>query len=182
MTATVNSAFDIAFWFLDTAENQNEYLQPQKLQRLMFLAQAYYVVAFNGRTLMPAVFVADEMGPIEPNVYAAFSKGRPDVDVDIFLPLEVESFLDSIWRRFGHYSADRLTRLTKDTIAYKQAYNRGKRAEIPLDAMRLSFTRAENTPAVEQVIKPKVMRTQTGRPVVVKAWDPTAKPPTRTRA
>jgi uncharacterized phage-associated protein len=177
MQADVTSAFDIAFWFLDTAENQSEYLQPQKLQRLMFLAQAYYVVAFNGRKLMPGVFVADEMGPIEPNIYAAFSKGRPDVDVDIFLPVEIEAFMDSLWRRFGHYSADRLARLTKDTLAYKQAYNLGKRTEITLDAMRLSFTRAESTPAVEQVVKPKMMRTQSGRSVVVKAWDPTAKKP-----
>ncbi|MFQ5765827.1 MAG: type II toxin-antitoxin system antitoxin SocA domain-containing protein, partial [Rhodospirillales bacterium] len=155
MPADVDNAFDIAFWFADTALNENEYLQPQKLQRLMFIAQAYYTVAFNGRKLMPAMFVADEMGPIEPNIYTAFSKGRPDVDARMFLPHEVETFLDSIWRRFGHHSTDRLNKMVKETTAYKQAYKRSPRAEITLEAMQLSFARAEQTPGVTQVVKPK---------------------------
>jgi len=175
MPADVDNAFDIAFWFADTALNENEYLQPQKLQRLLFIAQAYYTVAFNGRKLMPAVFVADEIGPIEPNIYTAFSKGRPDVDARLFLPDEVERFLDSIWRRFGHHSSDRLNDMVKQTTAYKQALRGGHRAEITLDAMRLSFARAEKTPGVAQVVKPKIMRTQSGKAVAVKAWVPGAK-------
>lgn len=113
MPADVENAFDIAFWFADTALNENEYLQPQKLQRLLFIAQAYYTVAFNGRKLMPAVFIAEEMGPIEPNIYIAFSKGRPDIDARLFLPHDVETFLDGIWRRFGHHSAERLNKMNK---------------------------------------------------------------------
>ena len=76
MPADVSNAFDIAFWFADTALNENEYLQPQKLQRLLFIAQSYYCIVQKGRKLMPAVFVADETGPMEPNVYMAFSRGR----------------------------------------------------------------------------------------------------------
>lgn len=175
MPADVDNAFDVAFWFADTALNENEYLQPQKLQRLMFIAQAYYTVAYNGRKLMPAVFIADEMGPVEPNIYIAFSKGRPEVDAQLFLPHDVEAFLDGIWRRFGHHSTERLNKMTRETTAYKQALKRGNRAEISLDAMRLSFARAEKTPGVAQVIKPKVLRTQSGKPVTVKAWVPGAK-------
>ena len=176
MPAAVKSAFDVAFWFADTALHDNEYMQPQKLQRLLFLSQAYHLVAFDGRKLMPAIFVADELGPIEPNVYAAFSKGRPDIEVDIFLTSDVDAFLSSIWRRFGHLTAERLTRMTNATLCYKQAVRRGRRAEIPLDTMRMSFSRAETTPGIEQVVKPKILRTQSGRPVMVKAWVPGAKP------
>lgn len=172
MPADVENAFDIAFWFADTALNENEYLQPQKLQQLLFIAQAYYCVAYNGRKLMPAVFIADERGPIEPNSYAAFSKGRPDIDARLFLPHEVEAFLDSIWRRFGHHTTDRLSRMVKETTAYKQAIKRGHKAEIPLDAIHLSFARAEQTPGVQQVVKPKMLRTQSGKAVAVKAWVP----------
>ena len=175
MPADVDNAFDIAFWFADTALNDNEYLQLQKLQRLLFIAQAYYTVAFNGRKLMPAVFIADEMGPIEPNIYMAFSKGRPEVDARLFLPPHVETFLDGIWRLFGHHSTDRLNKMTKETSALNQAYRRGNRAEIPLDDMRLSFARAEKTPGVAQVVKPKTLRTQSGKAVTVKAWVPGAK-------
>ena len=172
MTAAVDSAFDVALWFTDQALNTNEYLQPQKLQRLLFLAQSYYTVAFSGRTLMPAHFVADEMGPLEPNVYKAFANGRPNVEVEMFMAPEVEEFLYSIWRRFGHHSVEHLTRLTRKTPAYRQAYQRGPRSEIQLQAMRLSFTRAENTPPVAKVTGQKVLRSQTGKPVAVKAWTP----------
>ncbi len=176
MPADIDTAVDVAVWFCDQALNHNEYLQPQKLHRLMFLAQGYYAVAYGGRKLMPAVFVADQMGPIEPNVYKVFTKGRPEVDVDMFLPDEAEALLISIWRRFGHYSAEQLTRLTKDTEAYRKAFAKGPRAEIPLVAMRLSFTRAQETPTVDRVVQPKMLRSQSGGPVKVKSWVPGAKP------
>lgn len=172
MRAAVDSTFDVVFWLADTALNSNEYLQPQKLQRLLFLCQAYYAVVYNGRKLMPAVFIADEMGPIEPNVYRALSRGRPDMDVDLFLDPDIEAFLDSIWRRFGHYSSERLTQMTKETMAYKQARREGLRSEITLQTMIHSFVRAQDTPSVDQVVKPKIMRSQTGKPVAVQAWNP----------
>ncbi|MBT6087881.1 MAG: hypothetical protein HOH22_19360 [Rhodospirillaceae bacterium] len=176
MAAEVNNAFDVAFFFADTALAKNEYLQPQKLQGLLFLSQAYFAVAFEGRKLMPAVFVADERGPLEPNVYIAFSKGRPTLDADLFLSSEVEGFLDAIWRRFGHMGTDKITSMTKETSAYSKARNRAHRAEIPLDEMRLSFIRAEKTPGVGQVVKPKLYRTQSGKNVTVQRWVPGTKP------
>jgi uncharacterized phage-associated protein len=172
MPAAVQSAFDVAFWFTDQALQSNEYLQPQKLQRLMFLAQCYYAVAFPNRKLMPAVFVADELGPLEPNVFRAFSRGRPNVDADLFMPPEVEEFLYSIWRRFGHHTVDHLNRITKKTLAYRQAFKMSPREEISLQQMRLSFARAESTPPADKVVGPKVMRSQSGKPVTVKSWTP----------
>ena len=170
--ADMDSGFDVAFWFADTALADNEYLQPQKLQRLLFLAQAYYAVASKGRALFPGVFVAEEMGPIEPNLYAAFSKGRPDVDVDLILPADIESFLDSIWRRFGHYSVDRLNETTNQSLAYQKAYEVGRRTEITLRMMRLAFERGDSAPGVDQVVKPNVYLTQQGKPVTVQSWTP----------
>lgn len=172
MPAAVDSAFEIAFWFTDQALKANEYLQPQKLQRLLFLSQSYYAVAYGGRKLMPAHFVADELGPVEPNIYKAFSKGRPNLDVDLFLLPEIEEFLLSIWRRFGHHSVDHLTRIVKKSVAYRQAFKRASRSEIPLAAMRLSFTRADAAPPVAKVLGAKVLRSHTGQPVSVKSWTP----------
>ena len=45
--------------------------------------------------------------------------------------------------------------------------------------MRLSFTRAQETPTVDQVVRPKMMRSQSGKPVNVKSWTPGAKPADR---
>ncbi len=172
LPADVNNAFDVAFWFADTALNENEYLQPQKLQRLLYIAQSYYAIVQRGRKLMPAIFVADEIGPIEPNVYMAFSKGRPDIDAEIFLPYEVEEFLGSIWRRFGHMSIERLNKITNDTQAYRDALARGERAEIKLIDMAASFVQNREAPAPSQVSTQKIYRTQSGRPVQVKSWVP----------
>ena len=176
MPAAAKSAFDIAFNFADKALDKNEYLQPQKLQRLMFLAQCAYPVRHRGRRLMPAVFVADELGPIEPNIYLAFSKGRPDIDVDPRLREDAQAVLDDVWNRFGHCSTEHLTRITKDTLAYRLARQRGNAAEIDHDMMRLSFDADDAMPATLPVTRPKIMRTQTGRSVSVKAWAPTEKP------
>ncbi len=175
MPADVSNAFDIAFWFADTALNENEYLQPQKLQRLLFLSQSYYSLVHQGRKLMPAIFVADEIGPIEPNVHMAFSRGRPDVDAELFLPFEVEEFLSGIWRRFGQMTIERLDSITKETSAYKNALKRGPRAEMTLKEMAVSFLENREAPAASQVTQQKVMRTQSGKPVQVKAWVPGTK-------
>jgi uncharacterized phage-associated protein len=176
MPAAAKSAFDIAFKFADKALDKNEYLQPQKLQRLMFLAQCAYAVRHRGRRLMPAVFVADELGPIEPNIHLAFSRGRPDIDVDPRLPEDAQAVLDDVWNRFGHCSTEHLTRITRDTLAYRLARQRGEGAEIDRDMMRLSFTGDEAKPATLPVARPKIMRTQTGRSVSVNAWTPAEKP------
>ena len=69
----VESTFDVALWFQDRARREDTNLQAQKLQRLLYLAQSYYSAMNYGRKLMPAVFVAQEMGPIEPN-FSASSK------------------------------------------------------------------------------------------------------------
>ena len=176
MPTAAKSAFDIAFNFADKALENNDYLQPQKLQRLMFLAQCVYAIRYGGKRLMPAVFVADELGPVEPNVHLAFSKGRPDIDVEPWLPEEAQDVLDEVWRRFGHCSTEHLTRVTMDTPAYRFARQRGRGAEIDPDLMRLSFAGDDSKSATLPATRPKIMRTQTGRPVSVAPWSPADKP------
>ena len=66
--------------------------------------------------------------------------------------------------------------MTKDTEAYRKAFAKGRRAEIPLVAMHLSFTRAQETPTVDQVVRPKMLSLQSGKPVKAKSWAPGAKP------
>lgn len=172
----VNSTFDVAFWFSDQALNENEYLQPQKLHRLLYLSQAHFAIAFEGSKLMPAVFVADELGPVEPTIYQAFSQGRPEVDVELFLPNEVEMFLSSIWRRFGHLDSNRLNKLTSDNNAFRIALRKGKRVEIPLEAMVAAFRKKAKNDPVASKFGEKILVTQDGAPVTVKAWLPGTKP------
>ena len=172
LPAAVDSVFEVAFWFADKALNDNEYLQPRKLQQLLYFSQAYYTVAHNGQKLFPAMFVADEVSPIEPSTDRAFANGRPSIEDELFLPDGVEEFLESVWRRFGHHTTEHLVKLSQRTAAYRVARKHGVRAEIPLEAIRASFARATDSPALDQVVRPKLMRSQDGRPVAVKAWNP----------
>lgn len=96
------------------------------------------------------------------------------MEVTLFLDPDVEGFMESIWSRFGNYSSERLTEMTKETLAFKQALRHGPRSEISLESMMHSFIRANETPSVDQVVKPKIMRSQTGKPVAVQAWNPAA--------
>lgn len=179
MTFAVKSTFDVAFWFADQALNENEYLQPQKLQRLLYLSQAFYAIAYGGKKLMPAVFVADDLGPVEPTIYQAFTRGRPDVEVELFLSPDVELFLSSIWRRFGHLKTEQLAKVTNKNTAYSLALRKGPRTEILLESMVSAFKAEaeQKNPSVSKAFGDgqRVLRTQHGAPVKVKSWLPGAK-------
>lgn len=180
------SSFDIAYWFIDRALDENEYLQPQKLHRLMYLAQAYFAVAYHGRMLMPAVFIADEFGPIEPNVFRACAIQRPAIEAKA-LPDIITHFLDGVWRRFGQHSAEFLSRQVCGHPPYGAALAAGVGSEIPLKAMMVFYGKklpavseesaAATAPPVDQVLRPRLMRSQDGSPVSVQKWMPPAKTP-----
>ena len=177
-TPAVESSFDAANWFIDRARNDGEYLQPQKLHRLLFLAQAYYAVAYHNRLLMPGVFVADIDGPIEPNVFRASSVKRPELEPQK-LAADVAHFLDSIWRRFGQHSTDYLTKMVAGHAPVREAMDEGVRTVIPLAAMVTFYgkkataaAKAMGAPPVDDVLRPKVLKSQTGKPVSVQKWMP----------
>lgn len=180
MAIAVKSTLDVAFWFLDRALNDREYLQPQKMHRLMYLAQAYFAVAYHGRKLMPATFVADSLGPVEPTVFHAFSYGRPHNVESNPLTDTVSHFLDSIWRRFGQYTADQLTKKIADHPPIAEAMAKGAGTEITFIAIAKFYASEaaakKGAPSVDNVVRPKVMRSQTGKPVSVTAWRPKAVP------
>ncbi|SCA54955.1 Uncharacterized phage-associated protein [Candidatus Terasakiella magnetica] len=172
MAAAVETMYDVAAWFMDHALNDNEYLQPMKMHRLLFLSQSYFALAYHGKKLAPCTFVADDMGPIEPHVFRAFEQGRPSFYLNTTMPPYVDEFLDGIWRRFGSFSADKLNDITTRTPAFKKAIKKGKRTEIPFKEMVLSFNKSKTAPGVDKVLKPKVVRTHQGRAVEAKSWAP----------
>ena len=163
-SSAVESTIDIAFWFLNRASAEDSYLQPHKLQRLLYLAQGYYAQEHYGRKLMPATFVVHDLGPIEPNVFRLFEEGRPSI-VFVAPPPEVEDFLERIWRRFNGHAVDRLNAMILEQPAYKTAVLAGEGEEIPFAAMQETFKIKEKEKAETTV------RTADGR--TVEKWIPT---------
>ena len=182
----VDSCFDVAFWLLDRALDDGEYLQPQKMHRLLYLAQAYYASAKHGAKLMPAVFVIGPEGPVEPNVYRAMERrGRPMVDT-IKPDEDAVHVLDSVWRQFGAKSVERLNTAIKNHPPVVEASELGQGTEISFDSMGAFYVKTlgsttrdrrridekGDAPAPDRVLRSKVMRSHTGKPVAVNQWSP----------
>ena len=180
----VESCFEIALWLLNRATDDGEYLQPQKMHRMMYLSQAYFGVLQGGAKLMPATFIAAEEGPIEPTVFKALARGWPMIDAASIeeLPHHV---LDSVWRQFGAHSIDHLNKLLCRHAPYVDAFAVGAGTEIIFEVI-VEFYGAEGltrrrsgtssvqsaAPAANRVLRPKVMRNHSGKPVTVNRWMP----------
>lgn len=160
-SCATDSTIDVAIWLLDRASADDNYLQPQKLQRLLYLAQGYYAREHYGRKLMPATFVVHEMGPVEPTIFRLFEAGRPKIGF-VSPPGEVENFLEIVWRRFGGHTVDRLNALIGGQALYRDMAGRGQGEEIQFTDMAAAF--AGKDEAAETV------RTPDGR--TVKKWMP----------
>ena len=180
----VESCFEVAFWLLDRATDDGEYLQSQKMNRILYLAYAYYGILQRGGKLMPATFIVAEEGPIEPTVFKAFARGRSMVDT---APIDEapRHVLDSVWRQFCAHSVDHLDKLLRGYAPYADAFAVGAGTEIVFEAMA-EFYGAEgltrrrsgiksaqpDAPVAHRVLRPKVMRNHARKPVNVHPWMP----------
>lgn len=166
-SCAVESTIDVALWFLNRASSEDNYIQAQKLQRLLYVAQGCYSQENYGRKLMPATFVTHDMGPLEPNVYRVFEAGRPQIDY-LAPAAEVQDFLERIWRRFGIHPVERLNTLVLTQAAYLKALSGGIGEEILHDDIVDSFKAPEQKDE-------EVIRTEDGRRVT--KWVPTRAAP-----
>ncbi len=154
--AATGSCFDIAQWFVERARFEDSYMQAQKLQRMMWLAQGHYAATYHGRKLMPATFVAMTIGPQEPTIYRAYELGRPELP-ELSPPPEIETFLDRLWGRFGHHSTDHLNKLVRAHRVYAEALEAGEGEEILFEKIARYFTE-------QRAVKPEtVARSADGR-------------------
>ncbi len=197
MTPAAVSSYDIAFWFLDRARKDDSYLQPRALQCLLFLAQAHFAAAYDGRRLMPSVFVIDHAGPYDPNLYRIFENGRPSV-TEFPISESVIVFLDAIWRRYRHEDALRLEQVVARAGREESAVEERNGAEISIAAMRRMFGKGRGSAVLPQPSRSagaakkksaapgdaaeaetapgaRIMTLHTGRKVAVTPWMPARK-------
>ena len=174
-SSAVSSTIDVAIWFSEQARRENDYIQPQKLQRLLYLAQGSFAAMNYGRKLMPATFVADETGPIEPTIYRLFEAGPPKIPLRRMRP-EIENFLSVIWRRYAHHTTEYLNQQIQNHPIYSRAIKRGLFEEIDYESIVRFFTGKDRP-----VIQTEQVKTEDGR--TLQKWVPgavaTAKPANR---
>jgi len=170
----VRSVFDVSEWFLKTADSDNDRLTPLRLQHLLFLTQGYYAALSKGKLLMPCLFVATAHGPVEPNSFCVYAGGRIKIDA-LPPPKEVLSLLDGIWRKFGAFSAEFLERNVSEHDPVIKALMHGENTEISLSDMSAFYGKNgknAKVPSSQTFDKPRIMRSQTGKTVAVKKWEP----------
>lgn len=132
------SPLDVAFWLLERAVSERQAPDLRRLRLLLYLAQAHYAGERSGAKLMPATFVADADGPIEPTVALALESGLQD-PWPPELSDEVVEFLQRLWRRYGALPAVALRRLINADRIWAAALAAGTGTEITVDAMQQAY-------------------------------------------
>ena len=174
MRPAASTSFDIAIWLLDRARAEDTYLQPRMLQCLLFVAQAHFAAAHDGRPLMPAFFVVDDSGPLDPNVYRTLQNGRPDM---VGSPLDpaIVTFLGAVWTRYKNADALRLDQLIARRGVDEEAVCNRDQSEVTLVVMQRMFGTGHSGKNRNKISGPTVAETATGRKVTITKWTPARK-------
>lgn len=128
----VNSALDVANWFFKQAEREEIYLENEKVQHLLFLAQVHYALLNNKDYLSPSLFICDDNGFTEPNLAKTLSFGRPLMNRPDF-PTQLNSFLTLIWKKYSPLSIRDLSSFIKNSPTYLDNYRMGAKKHCRRD-------------------------------------------------
>jgi len=134
VVAAAESTFDVAIWLVARARADRAELAPLKLQRLLFLAQAYFAGSTHGEQLMPSQFVVSRAGPLEPNIARIRDLETPLIEVQE-LRKPIADFLEGIWQAFGALPIDRLDQTVMSAAPVQTAMRRKEPSEVTVDAM-----------------------------------------------
>jgi hypothetical protein len=96
----VNSAFDVANWFFKKSDSEGLYLETEKLQHLIFLAQMHYSLLHEQGYLVPSLLSVTTPLCRTP-LQKALSFGRPLMEAPEF-SADINEFLSLICKIFAH--------------------------------------------------------------------------------
>lgn len=156
------TAHDIALWFLNWADTEdepdnNDARQPVsnlKLQKLLYYAQGIHLAMYK-TPLFSDEIEAWAHGPVVPSVYRSYK--YPDSDT-VHDPIVCDTdydwnsvdkpdaeFLAGIWNEYGQYSAWKLRNMTHAEAPWKTVYDPSKQhIEITKDSMQTYFEGIQN--------------------------------------
>lgn len=109
----------------ENQEKQREGVTNLKLQKVLYLSQAYYLAKL-GKPLFAEKLEAWELGPVIPEVYRKRKHygSKPIIsekDKSILVEKDKET-LKGLWDTFGGYSASRLVDVVHSHTPWKEAY------------------------------------------------------------
>lgn len=125
------SAIEIANFFISFCNDHGDYLTNLKLQKLLYLAQGWYLAFYNEK-LFDEDIEAWVHGPVVPYVYTEFKNfGCKPISIQEsgkILGDQIENHLIDVFDYYGGYSGYRLERITHQSDPWKEA-----RGNLPSD-------------------------------------------------
>ena len=138
------TALRIAEYILCLAQEYGDLITNLKLQKLLYYAQAWFMVNNNGEKLFEDEIEAWQYGPLVPAVYNEYSRfGRNPIILDDncysskFDDLcdNVKEFLEEFCQQFFRYSATEMVTATHKEQPWIEAIEKGIRTPIDTDTM-----------------------------------------------
>jgi uncharacterized phage-associated protein len=126
-------------------EKEVEGITHLKLQKILYLAQAYYLAKFK-IPLFKEEMEAWKYGPVIPSIYKKYrKKGREAIiseeanDDKIKISKKDKEILRKFWEMFGGYTASRLVDIIHSHQPWKEAYSSPSQ-KISLDSIKKYYT------------------------------------------
>lgn len=142
-----NSALDIAKYILCIAQNNGDTITNLKLQKLLYYAQAWFLVNNDNKKLFEDSILAWQYGPVVQAVYDEYrSFGRLPIEIKDCdgkfenLTENVKNYLNEFCETFFRYSATELVTMTHQEKPWIEAISKGYGAEIDTDSMYKFYT------------------------------------------
>ena len=140
-------AIDVANLLLAWAKENGDVITNLKLQKLLYYAQAWYLVNYNKR-LFDDPIEAWDLGPVVRSIYRKWKQygGTPipyeptGRESKVFQKHQIE-FLKEYFRVFSNLSATALVSMTHSEDPWKNAYNNQKNSEIDTREMKVFYSR-----------------------------------------
>jgi len=139
------TALDVAKLFLSWSDNNGDLITNLRIQKLLYYAQAWYLVNYN-RRLFNDPIEAWEFGPVIRSVYKKYQahKGEPipyktnNKEENVFQPHQI-NFLTEFFRVFSNFSATALVSLSHSEAPWINAYEQGQNSTINTQEMKAFY-------------------------------------------
>ena len=169
----IKSIFEIADWFFRRADQDDVYLDKEKLQHLMFLSQVHYALTNNFKPLFAGFFICTKLGFEDPNLSQILNFGLPLMAKPDF-EKSINTFLEVIWQKYSVLSNLELSNFIKNSDSYLDNIETSSPLSLSLEELTTKFRnnlKRETTSISSSTSQTKVLISQNG-PVVVSKWQP----------
>jgi len=140
------TAMNVAELFLSWANRDGDLITNLKMQKLLYYAQAWYVVNLKNKSLFNEVIEAWELGPVIPIVYHYFKKyGYNSIsyidngnEEKPFTPAQLD-YLKQFYGKFIGFSAHALVNMSHNEGPWKNTFKEGETNKVIPNSLMKSY-------------------------------------------